>query len=99
MTLLHTLVAIEAHRTVPLVVSAFGGIGTVDRQLEVVGSKTMAVGVWVGEETTLWWKSRRGNEKRAREGGEIGDREREGERKRENGERREREREKRKRMF
>lgn len=48
-----TLVAINGHEAVSLVVPALGGIGAVDRDLVVVGTQTMTVGVRVGEQATL----------------------------------------------
>ena len=48
-----TLVAINGHEAVSLVVPALGGIGAVNRNLVVVGTQTMTVGVRVGEQATL----------------------------------------------
>ena len=48
-----TLVAVDGHGTVPLVVPGLAGIGTVDRDLVVVGSQPVAVCVCIGEQTTL----------------------------------------------
>lgn len=43
----------EAHGTIALVVGDPGSEGTVDRNLQVVGAQTVAVGVGVGEEAAL----------------------------------------------
>ena len=50
-----TLVAVHTHVAVSLVVlnSPSGLVGTVDRDLGVVGAQTMQVGVMVREQTTL----------------------------------------------
>ena len=47
------LVAVDTHRAVTLVVLDPGAVGAVDRDLVVVGSQAVTMGVWVGEETTL----------------------------------------------
>ena len=47
------MVAVNRHEAVSLVVSGLGGIGAVDRDLVVVGTQTMTVGVRVGEQATL----------------------------------------------
>ena len=48
-----TLVVGDALGPIPLVVGGFGGEGTVDGDLVVVGSQTVTVGVRVGEQTAL----------------------------------------------
>ena len=48
-----TLIVINSHRTISLVVPSPGGIGAVDRDLVVVGSQSMTMSVSIGKETTL----------------------------------------------
>ena len=48
------MVAVNSHGAVPLVVPGLAGVGTVDRDLVVVGSQTVAVCVRVREQTTLY---------------------------------------------
>lgn len=47
------MVVKHAHRTIALVVGHAGPEGAVDRELQVVGSQTVSMRVWVGEEATL----------------------------------------------
>ena len=47
------MVFIYGHGSISLVVPGPGGIGTVDRDLVVVATQAMAVGVCIGEQTTL----------------------------------------------
>lgn len=47
------LVVSHSHGTIPLVVLRAGTVRAVHRDLVVVGSQTMAMGVIVGKETTL----------------------------------------------
>lgn len=47
------MVVREAHGTITLVVADPGSEGAVDRDLQVVGTQSVAVGVGVGEESTL----------------------------------------------
>ena len=51
--MLVTLVVVDGHRAVPLVVPGLAGIGTVDRDLVVVGPQPVAMCVRIGEQTTL----------------------------------------------
>ena len=48
------MVAVNSHGAIPLVVPGLAGIGTVDRDLVVVGSQTVAVCVRIREQTTLY---------------------------------------------
>lgn len=48
-----TLVVKHTHGTVTLVVGHAGPEGTVDWELQVVGSQPVSMCVWVGEETSL----------------------------------------------
>ena len=48
------MVPVNSHGAVPLVVPGLAGVGTVDRDLVVVGSQTVAVCVRVREQTTLY---------------------------------------------
>ena len=48
------MVAVNSHGAVPLVVPGLAGVGTVDRDLVVVGSQTVAVCVRIREQTTLY---------------------------------------------
>ena len=48
-----SIVRVESHWAVTLVVERFGAVGAVDRQLQIVGSQTMSVCVCVREQTTL----------------------------------------------
>ena len=48
-----TLIVINGHGTISLVVPGLCGIGTVDRNLVIVCSKTMTMSVRIREETTL----------------------------------------------
>ena len=48
-----TLVAVGGHGPIPLVVPALAGVGTVHWDLVVVGAQPVAVGVSIGEQTTL----------------------------------------------
>lgn len=48
-----TLVVREAHGTIALVVGDPGSVGAVDRDVQVVGTQPVAVGVGVGEEAAL----------------------------------------------
>ena len=65
-----TLVAIDGHEAVSLVVPGLGGIGTVDRNLVVVGTQSVAVGVCIGEQATLRGGGRRRRRRRRRGEGE-----------------------------
>ena len=47
------MVVIDRHGAIPLIVLGAGTVGTVNRDLVVVGSQAVAVGVIVREETTL----------------------------------------------
>ena len=49
-----TLIAVDVHGPVSLVVFDAGGVGTVDRNLVVVGTKPVTVRVRVGKQTPLW---------------------------------------------
>ena len=48
-----TLVPVDGHGSVSLVVPWLGGVGTVDGDLVVVGAQSMAVGVSIGEQAAL----------------------------------------------
>ena len=47
------MVGIHSHKAVPLIRPSLGIVGAVDRDLVEVGTKTMAMGVIIGEQTTL----------------------------------------------
>ena len=49
----NTLVVCNTHRSIPLVVLQFRVEGTVDRNLQVVGTETVTVGVGIWEQTSL----------------------------------------------
>jgi len=48
-----SLVSIDAHESISLVVSHAGGVRTIDGDLKIVGSKSVTMSVIVGEETSL----------------------------------------------
>ena len=48
-----SLVAIDSHEAVPLVVAYFGGVRTIDGDLKVVWSEAVKMGVVVRKQTTL----------------------------------------------
>ena len=48
-----SLVAIDVHGTISLVVAESGSVRAVDRDLVVVGAESVTMGVWVGEESSL----------------------------------------------
>ena len=48
-----TLIVINGHGTISLVVPGPSSVGTVDRNLVVISSQTMAVSISIRKETTL----------------------------------------------
>ena len=64
-----TLVPVDGHGSVSLVVPWLGGVGTVDGDLVIVGTQPMAVGVSIGEQAALRVGEGWGGWERGGEGG------------------------------
>jgi len=67
------LVAVNGHKAVSLIVPGLGGVGTVDGDLVVVGSQSVAVSVCIGEQATLQHLIRRRLDTRHHVGGTESD--------------------------
>lgn len=50
------VVGVERHRPVSLIIQSLGAVRTIDWKVEVVGSKSVAVSVRVGKETSLYFQ-------------------------------------------